>query len=258
MEYIGVGSVTGLYGVSDIGNVILVDSSEAFENIKKGIERITSEKEGLTGFRSIAGRQADVDFILVQIPPYPQAVVEAVTELYMFGARRFIAIARGYRLVKKLPPRVALVARGAVGLDGVSSSIAGTGVPLVVSSRMEHFFKNVAEVRFQDFSWVYANTVTVPSPRLRYLGDMIRQYIGRRGIIAVDSIVAPLYALQYEFHNMESLAFLVLHDHADAAMTSTILPGVDSLEEAKSKIAREETILYMVAIEILRKLEGAK
>ena len=258
MEYIGVGSVTGLYGVTDIGNVIIVDSSEAFDSIKKGIERITGEKGGLTGFRSIAGRQANVSFILVQIPPYPQAVVEAVTELYMFGARRFIAIARGYRLVKKLPPRVALVARGAVGLDGISSSIAGRGVPLVVSARMEHFFKNVAEIRFQDFSWVYANTVTVPSPRLRYLGDLVRQYVGKRGIVAVDSVVAPLYALQYEFHNLEALAFLVLHDHADSAMTSTILPGVDSLEDTNSRIAREETILYMVAIEILRKLEGER
>lgn len=258
MSYVGVGSVTGIYGVSDVRSAIIVDSSQAFENIKKGVERVTSERPGLTGFRSIVAKQADVTFILVQIPPYPQAVAEAVTELYLFGARRFILIGRGYRLSKKLPPRVALVVRGAVGVDNVSRMIAAPGLPLVISWRMEHVFRSVVELRFQDFNWVYANSVTLPSAHLRYLSDEVRVYAGKRGVVAADTLVAPLYALQYDFVNMEAMAMLTLHDAIDSVISSPVHPSLEDYEDEAARIAREETILYMVALEMLRRLEGVR
>ncbi len=256
MEYVGVGIVTGLYGVSGITNAIIVDNPKTFDNVKKGIERITGEKEGSTGFRSIAGRQANLDFILVQIPPYPQAVVEAVTELYIFGVRRIIMIASAYRFAKKIPPRSVLVARGAVGLDGISEKIAGLNFPLIASPRLEHIFKSFAEMRFSDFSWIYAHTATLPSTRIRQFSGLVREIAGKRDLIAIDSVTAPLYALQYELSRLEALALLTLSEQADQFLTSTIVSGMDVLDDMQERISRQETILYMVALEVLKKAES--
>ncbi|MCE4624812.1 MAG: hypothetical protein F7C35_02975 [Desulfurococcales archaeon] len=254
MEYMGVGTITGLYGVSGISKAVLVDSSQAFDNIRKGIERITSERSGKTGFRSIAGRQADTDVIVVQIPPYPQAVVEAVSELYAFGVRQVVAISGGHRLSRKMPSRAALVVRGAVPMDDVSRAIAGQ-LPLLPSYRIESVFREMIESRFSDFNWVYGVTVTVASPHLRHYIEKIRGLTGRRWIAAADSVSAPLYAMQYELPGLEAISLLVMTGATEPFAESTIVRSMDEFEADLERVAREETILYMVAIEVLKKLE---
>jgi hypothetical protein len=253
MEYVGVGSITGLYGVYGVQNAVILDSGQAFDNIKKGLERVTSEKSGLYGIRSIAGKQGGMPLIVVNVPPYPQAIVEAVSELYMFGVRRIIGIGRGFRLVGRLPARAVLVARGAVGMDGISESIAG-GLPLIVSSKLESIFRSVAEIRFSDFNWVYGFTLTVPSPYMRSLVEKVRSLAGKRAVVAVDSYTAALYAMQYEYPHLEALGLIVLPGQYEKIMEGTIMKSIDEMEQLRSVIARSETILYMVAIEILKKL----
>ncbi len=254
LETIGVGAVTGLYGVSKISNAILIDSVEVFNNIKRGIEKIISEREGITGFRAIAGRQSDVDLIVVQIPPYPQAVAEAVSELYMFGVRNVILISRGYRLSKKVPISSVLVANGAIGREALSIRISGEGLPLLASQRMASGFKNLVEIRFSDFKWIYGFTVSVPSPRIRWIAGELKDLLGKRGVYAVDSMTATLYALQYEFQKLEALSLLTLSRAYTHPVTS-IMPSFDELASLREKEVRLESVLYMAAVELFKQLE---
>jgi len=254
MEYIGIGTITGLYGLNNIKNAVIVDSPKAFDNIKKGIERVTSEREGITGVRSIVGRQSGVDFVLVQIPPYPEAIVDVVSELYMFGVRKIITLGRAYSLEKRMPARPVLVARAAVPLDNVSNTLAESGLPLIPSTRIEYIFRSVAELRFSDFNWVYGYTITVPTFYARTLMERVRRLAGKRGVVAVDTVSAPLYAMHYEYTHLETLSLLVIAGHIDQVATTSIVRSVDDMSNTVEKIGREETILYMVAVEIFKRL----
>jgi len=254
MEYVGVGTVTGLYGVSGIENAVLVDSPRAFDNIKKGIERVTGERQGCTGIRSIVGRQSGVGLVLVQVPPYPQAVVDAVSELYIFGIRRVIGLGRAFSLTKRLPSRPVLMAKAAVPLDAVSTIVADEGLPLAPSSKMEYTFKTIVELRFTDFNWIYGYTVTTPSPYIRSLTESVRKLAGKRGVIAIDSMSSALYALQYEYSKLETLSLLSFAGSFEQIASSSVVRSVDDMTAIMEKIGREETILYMIAVEIFKKL----
>ncbi len=254
METAGIGTVTGLYGVSNINNAILVDSEEVFGNIKRGIEKIISEKEGLSGFRAIAGKQSDIDLIIVQIPPYPQAVAEAVSELYVFGVRNIIMISQGYRLSKKISIPSVLVAQGAIARDYLSSKIAGEGLPLLASQRLATGFKNLVEIRFSDFQWVYGFTVSLASPRIKWVSGELKDLAGKRGVYAVDSMTAMLYALQYEFQRLETLSLLIL-SRSYTYTGSTMFQSYDEFSSLREKEVRYGSVLYMAAVELFRQLE---
>ncbi|MCE4627838.1 MAG: hypothetical protein F7C34_01635, partial [Desulfurococcales archaeon] len=231
--------------------------SKAFDNIKKGIERVTSEREGATGVRSVVGRQAGVDIVLVQVPPYPEAVAEVVSELYLFGVRRIISISRAYSIGRRMSQRPVVIAKAAIPLDSVSREISGEELPLMPSSKMEYTFRSIAELRFSDFNWVYGYTITVPTIYVRPLIEKIRKIAGKRGVVAVDTVTAALYALQYEYTHLETLSLLVLAGHLDQYASSSIARSLDEHSSIIEYIGRNETILYMVAIEILKRLREA-
>ncbi|MEB3860162.1 MAG: hypothetical protein LRS43_03005, partial [Desulfurococcales archaeon] len=113
----GIGQATGLQWSGNISDAIVLDNSEVYDNVKKGMERIHGEYLGLPGFRVLSGRQLDMDLLIVQIPPYPQSIVEAVTELYLFGIRRVISVTRGYRLGSNVESNMVILAEAAVPMD---------------------------------------------------------------------------------------------------------------------------------------------
>ncbi len=253
MESIGIGTITGLYGISDITNAVIVDSQSVFESIRRGAEKITSVREGATGFRSVAVRQGDVDFVVVQIPPYPAAMVEAVSELYYFGIRNIVSISRGYRFSKKVPLNSVLIAAGGIGRDSLSSEIAGVGVPLLASQRLIGLFKSIVEQRFSDFEWAFGFTVSVESPRIRWCMQKLRELAGKRGVYAVDTVTATLYALQYEYQNLEALSLLTLSRHFSFS-ESMIISSLDEHQTLEERETREESILYLATVEFFKSL----
>ncbi len=252
MEQFGIGVVTGLYGISGIPNAIIVDSRQVFDAIKRGAEKITTSREGSAGFRSMAVRQGDVDIVVVQAPSYPPAIVEAVSELYVFGVRNIVSISRGYRFSKRVPPSGVLVAVGSIPRDSLSVSIAGSGVPLLASQKLASAYRSMVELRFSDFDWIYGFTVTVESPMLRWCTQPLRDLAGKRGVYAVDSLTAALYAAQYEFQNLETLSLLTLRRNLQ--LMGGPVASSSEYSEIEEREVREEAILYMTAVELFKAL----
>ncbi len=250
MALSGLGIVTGLKTVFQLDGAVILDSQRVFDYIKKSLETPQQEKAGAPGFRSIAGEFRDKKVALVQVPPYPQAAVEAAIELYLLGARRIIIVTRGYRISRRVPQNSVLIASAAIPGDSLSGRIARPGIPLLASSQMLSRARSIVEVRFPDIDWRAGFTVTVDSPRLKYAVSHMDPYVGYKGVVAADSMVAPVYALQYEYTNLEVLALETLYRQYTRVPTT-----IESSEDAYSRLlereARTASLLVTIALEIL-------
>ncbi len=249
------GLATGLHGISSVENAIIVDSLDVFKGIKKGLERIHGgEQEGLPGFRSIVGTHLGLHLIITLIPPYPAAIAETLMELFVFGVRRAIVITSGYRLRKNIDENSILIVQGSVPLDGVSKRIAGEGLPLLASQDLLTLAKNVIDVRFSNFERYIGFSVTIDSPRLPWAYSDVEEYIGARGVVAVDSIAAPAYALQYMYPRLDVLVLATLNRYFTPS-TSPASQTYESYARVLDQEKRNKSILYLVALEMFKGLE---
>jgi len=247
---VGLGAVTGLYSTYSFQSAILIDNKIVYDNVKKSLEASSSEREGYTGVRSVVGGYKDLRLALVQIPPYPQAVVEVVSELYLLGARRIILIGRGYRLSRRLPPDTVLITMGAIPRDAVSQKIAPRGAPLLASQPLYSKVRGIASLRFPDIEWVQGLTVTLDSLRMKWVLPEAEDLVGTRGVFVADSLVAPLYALQYEYGNLEAVALITAFRQYGGVPTPIESPA-DAYSKLLDKEAKIQNILYTVALEAL-------
>jgi len=248
MASAGVGVVTGLYSTQSFDSAIVVDNRRVFDSVKKSLEEASTEREGLPGFRSIVGSYRNSRIALVQAPPYPQAVAEAASELYVMGARKIVMIGRGYRLSRRLSPESIVIALGAIPRDSISGRIAPSGVPLLASNSLYNKVRNLASLRFPDLEWFQGLTVTVDSSRLKWVSKSAEDLVGLRGVLVVESFVAPLYALQYEYSNLEAVAIVTAF-----RQYSRVAPPIESPADSYSRLidreSKVEGILYTVALE---------
>ncbi len=258
MSATGIGPVTGIHGALAGANAVILDSIEAFNGAKRGIERIIGEYEGIPGFRSIVGTQLGLELVVQLVPPYPQAIVEAVSELYSMGVRRVILIHRGYRVRRGLSQDLVLIARAAVPRDSSSSRLIEPGLPVLASSRLLGVASNILEVRFADFEYVVGISVTVDHPRLPWSHDEVERYIGVEGVYAVDSLTAPLYSLQYRYPRLEALSLVTLYSQYSSHL-SPLEPSAEVYLKSVKQESRMESVLYLAAVEILNALaEGGE
>jgi hypothetical protein len=248
MASAGLGAVTGLYSTQTFDHAILVDNGRVFDSVKKSLEEASTEREGLPGFRSIVGSYRNTRIALVQIPAYPQAVAEAVSELYVMGARRVIMIGRGYRLSRRLSPESIVIAIGSVPRDSISLKIAPKGAPLLASSSLYNRVKNLATLRFPDLEWFQGLTVTLDSSRLKWALSEAEELVGLRGVLAAETFVAPLYALQYEYTNLEAVA-IVTAFRQYSRVASPIESPADTYTRLVERESKIEGILYTVALD---------
>jgi len=245
----GVGVTTGLHTAYPIQGAVIVDNPLVFDYVRKSLEKAISERMGMPGFRSVAGEFHGTKIALVLIPPYPQAVVEAATELYMLGAKKIILVGRGYKLSRRIESNI-LLANGAIPRDSVSRRIARPGLPLLASQQLLSKAKNIGDVRFPDLQWKIGLTVTLDSTRLKWTLGEAEDLVGMKAVVGVDSLVAPLYALQYEYNNLETLAIITLFRHYTRVPT-IIETAADTLEKLLEKEARTANILYTLAAETI-------
>lgn len=254
MQISGVGVATGIHGSPGVDSAVLVDNVQLYEAMMKGMTGIHGgEYRGLPGFRFVVGRQFDYDLMLGLIPPYPGAVVEAVSELYVLGVRSVILIARGYRLVKKgIEPGTAVLVRASVPLDGVSRRIAPEGVPLLASGHLAAIFRSVAEVQAYPLTLVVGTSVTLPSPRLPWSYHAVEQYIGVKGVVSVDSVSAALYSMQYYYPRLEALVILAVY----RGLSGTYRPvehSIDQMQRVEEEELDLQNRIYLLAVEALKK-----
>lgn len=250
MSATGIGPVTGIHGTLTGANAVILDSIEAFNGARRGIERIMGEYEGIPGFRSLVGSQLGLDLVIQLVPPYPQAVVEAVSELYSMGVRRVILIHRGYRVRRGLSQDLVLIARAAVPLDSSSRRLIRPGLPVLSSSRLMSVAANILEVRFADFEYIVGMSITVDHPRLPWSHDDVEPYVGIDGVYAVDSLTAPLYSLQYRYPRLEALSLVTLYSQYSGHL-SPLEPSAELYLKAIKQESRMESVLYLAAVEIL-------
>ena len=252
----GLGIVTGIRGPVNSDIAILTDSETLYTNTKKGFERVhAGEYTGLPGFRIMVGTSFDVEILLALVPPYPQSIVEAVSELYVFGVRRVAFIGRGYRIRKATDPDTVLVAQAAVPLDSTSWKVTPRGVPLLAGHRLLSALKGILDTKFQSITHTIGSTITLDTPRGEWSYSEVEDYMGVREIVAVDSITAPLYAIQYKYSNLEALAALTLSRH----ITPTVTPvetNIEMLEKQEEKELSTLSKLYLALIEATKILEG--
>ena len=257
MAISGIGITTGLHTAYVLDGAILVDNHRVFDYVKKSLEKPITERVGTPGFRAIAGEFRNVKLALVQVPPYPQAVVEAVSELYILGARKIVLLGRGYRLTKRVSGNVVLIVSGAVPRDSMSRRIARQGLPLLASQQMLTKAKNLADVRFPDIDWLVGFTVTIDSARLKWTMPDAEDLVGMKGVIGVDSMVAPLYSLQYEYSNLEALAILTLFRNYSRVPT-VIESSIDAIQRIFERETRTGNIVYTLAAEVIASLVASQ
>jgi len=258
LQISGVGVATGIQGSPGVDSAVLVDNVALYEAMMKGMTGIHGgEYRGLPGFRFVVGKQFDFDMVLGLIPPYPEAVAEAVSELYVLGVRSVVVVARGYRLVKRgIEPGTAVLVRASVPLDAVSTRMAPEGVPLMASGHLAAVFRSVAEVQAYPMALTVGTSVTLPSPRLPWSYHAVERYIGVKGIVSVDSVSAPLYSLQYYYPRLEALAVLAVY----RGMSSTFRPvehSVDQLQRIEEEELDLQNRIYLLAVEALKKARRA-
>jgi len=226
---VGYGRVTGIRSYSMMAtSALLIDSPELYERIVSAMgEYVGGQYSGYPGFKFTAGSYMDFNLLVGTIPPYPEAVVEAVSELYMMGVRNIAVVSRGLVLGRRSgePPvkeeDIVFVAIAAVPLDGVATKVAPLGVPLLPSDVMLRYFLNVISERAiesrgsesmeigRKLKVMKSITVTLRSPRMPWSYSEVEQYLGMRGVKLVDSVTAPLYALQYYYGKLKTLSLIV-------------------------------------------------
>ncbi len=190
-------------------------------------------------------RVGDANVLLGLIPPYPQAVAEAAIELYLMGIKNFIAITRGARLGKRGEGEDRVVAaKAAIPLDGVSSRIAPEGTPLLASAELLRAIVTYAELGGLRGRMVSGITVTLPSIRSQWSYEAAEEYVGMRDVWTVDSVTAPLYALQYPYVKMNALSIVV----AEKSLSPHPRPIETDMRSVERHAEREIDLISTVLI----------
>ena len=78
--------------------------------------------------------------------------------------------------------------------------------------------------------------------------------MGARGVFSVDSVTAPVYALQYEYPYFEAIALITLYKQFSHSLSPVETP-LETYTETLEKEKRTESTLYMIALEVLKKVE---
>ncbi len=273
---ISYGRATGIKSYGLIAqSAILVDDVDVYDRVAGAIEPIAGGRyAGLPGFSFTAGRYLDLPIIVGTIPPYPEAVVEAVSELYMMGVRNIVALTRGFRLGKLPGERhvreedIVFVAVAAVPLDGVTDKIAPPGLPLTPSEALLKQFLSLAggEVEAIELEEGEAPglvkrldiakgvTVTLRSPRFPWSYSEVEPYLGMRGIRLADSVTAPLYALQYYYSRIRALSLIV----ALRPLTPASKPVDFDYDQARKFHTKEVEVMtrtLILIVEALKRVE---
>lgn len=269
------GRVTGIKSYHTLASsAVLVDSVEVYERVEKTIEVVMGGRyTGYPGFRFVAGRYLDHPVIVGTIPPYPEAVVEVVSELYMMGVRNFVMLTRGYRL-GKLPVESRsreedsiFIAVAAVPLDGVSERVAAPGLPLMPSEALLKHFINAAKGEVEGIEsggsetpvirgleTLKGVTVTLKSPRMPWSYQEVEPYLGMRGVRLADSVTAPLYALQYYYSRVRALSLII----ALKNLTPAAKPVEYDYEQARRVQVKEAEIMSRALIAVVEALKRAE
>ncbi|MCE4621263.1 MAG: hypothetical protein F7B95_02330 [Desulfurococcales archaeon] len=246
----GVGVATGLHGIT-AKHALILDSEEAFNNIKRTLEGALSEFTGYPGFKITAGRTHGQNVLLVLVPPFPAAVYETVSELVMFGVRRIVAVIDGFKSRRGIAEDSVLIASAAVPRDSISRRISLNELPLTASVNMVLRVKEaLVSPSYGDFNYYIGFTLTVDTPRIAASDSETAEYLKVKQIIGVDTITAPLYAFQFLYPSLEALSVIVLnrniHD-ASVAFEETL----DKYERVKSRSSR---MITMIALALLKEL----
>jgi len=242
----GVGLVTGLHGVSPKSAIIL-DCEEVYNNVRKSLEGAIGEYVGYPGFRAVAGGH-NQNLLVALVPPFPPAIYDAVTELTIFGVRRIIAVVRGYRIKSGITEGSVLLASAAIPLDSVSTRLVPKGLPLTASTRLfSDVRESLVKSNYGDFNYYIGYTVTVDSPKLVSSDPRLTDYIKVKPVMAMDTVAAPLYALQFVYPSIEVLVIEVLQRSLREMSTAF----EESLEKYEREEAETHRILSMIALAAL-------
>ncbi|BAN89950.1 hypothetical protein [Aeropyrum camini] len=253
----GVGIVTRIPSVSPATSAVLLDHPDVYLRTVRGASTIYGgEYTGSPGFRFTVARVGEANLLIGLIPPYPQAVAEAVYELFILGIRNVIAITRGARLGRRGEEgeRVVL-AKAAIPLDTVSQRIAPPGTPLLASAELLRGLLAYAELGVLKGSVSPGTTVTMQSLRMGWSYDDAEEYIGLRDVRAADTVTAPLYALQYQFERLNALSVVV----AERPLTPTPRPvetDARALERQDEREADLVSKILIAAVETIKAVAG--
>ncbi|MEB3787343.1 MAG: hypothetical protein GSR78_01145 [Desulfurococcales archaeon] len=257
MSQVGVGPVTGARGIGQASHAIILDNRQVFNNVKRGMERVIVEYTGLPGFQGLAGVQLDTQLVVQLIPPYPQAVAQAVSELYALGVRNVILVGRGFRLRRNIEQGSVAAIAAAIPLDSTTRHLVPEGLPLLPDPWVYNAAREVIEVRFSDLNLYRGYSVSVDHPLLSWIRDSLEGYAGVSDIVSVDPYSGPLYGLRYRYPRLRPLALLSLH--------RVIPPSLSPLESSVEVLSRTEeaesktlALLYMAGVEILRHMEESR
>lgn len=254
---IAFGESTGIRGTINVDHAIIFDDTDIYEMIRNGLN-MAHEYRGLPGFAFVTGRLFDTNLLIGVIPPYPQAVVEAVSELYVFGVRHVIMVIRGYKAVRShgLKEVEPVAVQAAIPLDSFTSKIAPVGVPLLASQEMLGALGGVLE-RIPGIKLEYGTSITIDSPRMIEAYSEIEKYIGLKRVYCLDSVSATLYALQYKYERLKPLVISIL----TRTLKPRPLPIETDLEEYRKLKSKETEIIrgmMLVAVETLKAINMQK
>jgi hypothetical protein len=257
----GVGLTTGLRGVN-VESAILVDSSEVYESVKRAAGASLSEFSGVPGVSVATGGGLLQKPVLVKVPPYPSIVYEVVHELVVFGARKIVSVSRGYSLRKSVPSESLILPSAAVSMDMVSQAIVRRGLPLLVSKTLYNILtERIIRKGGAGFSSYYRGkvVVTVDSPRLAaaYLRGEVESFGRYKDVVAMDTVTAPLYALQYIYPSLETASLVYIIGSIDKAL-DLVEEDIERYQAHQYKLRRMLTLLVLSIIETLGEQSGSR
>jgi len=250
----GVGIVTGLRGLS-VESAVVVDDRDVYESVVRAAGASISEFTSYPGVRVAIGGGLLRKPALVLVPPYPAALYEVVQELIVFGVRRIVAISKGYALRRSVPSSALLLPQAAVPLDSVSRAAVRPGVPLIVARSLYNMLSdNVIRKGGTGFSAYYRgkSVVTVDSPRLAaaHMAEDVEAYAKYKDVIAVDTLTAPLYAIQYHYPSLEAASLIYIVGGFEAA-SRLVEESIDKYQSAQYRLRRTLTLLVLSVVESL-------
>ncbi|MEM0340188.1 MAG: hypothetical protein QXN05_01410 [Acidilobaceae archaeon] len=198
-----VGIHTGLRGSISTNLLFLVTAREVFESIRRSLDEELGEYKGKPGFTLILGRYSDKDLLLACVPPYPHALVDALRELYIFGARKVIYVGEGFRLKGDYDVLVALYA---LPRDSASRLLAPVGFPLVASLDLAQTLlgsRSFREERLELENKMSLAIGTAISADSLSSEEVLKKAVAEskklRGSVAIDCCTSALYALRYVY-----------------------------------------------------------
>jgi hypothetical protein len=253
----GIGPLTGIHGTS-IESAILVDNLEAFESIRKAINGGSQEFYGNTGFKIIVGGRPLGRSAIALVPPYPAAVYDVVQELILYGARKIVAISRGYSLRRNIPPASLILAQAAMARDSVTSLIVPQGMPLLASrSLYATLGEEVIRKGQGGFASYYRGKIVVTVDSVRAIAEYEREYLDKvsryKDVVAVDTVTAPLYAMQYIYPSLETSSLIYIEGDVDSALKVV----EEDIEQYQSNLHKFRRMLSLVVLELAELLGGA-